>query len=600
MRHSQTQALRFSSLRLIASRVLLVTLGLFLMSSNATLAASPGSGTQVGTNLGYLNDLAGDWPFVDVFKTSSRWYLSGPNCWDCPGLDVDDEGWLRTIPAGHYAHTFVFSQVPNAMPHDSSSQYYHVYYDGVGELDYDGSAQLVSHQTGYDVVEVDPTSAESFAITIVRTASTGLPGDTTPASEYIRNIRVIAPGGVCSNDPFQACMTAIDCPTGGAPTCDLFTDNDNYLTQIFHPRFLANVEPFDVVRLMDWSQTIEGDTTDYTDYPTEQSARWHQAPATIMAELANRLDADIWINIPHYGDSNFARAFADDLAPALEIGRKVYVEFANEVWNWDFPVYAATTADGCNAYPALDCTTEAGSDTARARQTVDRSIDIWGDFVAAFNAVASGTGNDRVVRVLASQIGNHDLHGELLTHRNVYQTVDAFAVGGYFGWFIGGDDIVQSWGYEPASALDPLFARLQQEVDDTLGDLEWDYLYLANNPNYASIPLVLYEGGQGLVAWGENQEGPLDPNDGITSAWEHSAKVFAAANRDPRMGDMYDRLLAGWQTRAGGVLFNHYVNTRAHRPWQHYGALEHQRFLDDPNNSAPKYEALIDFINSLP
>ncbi len=596
MRPSRSHVrLPLRSLRLSTLRCVATTLTLVLLVSGTAMAASPGLGPQVGTNLGFLNDLAGEWPFVDVFKTSSRWYLSSATCWDCPGLEVDAEGWVESLPAGHYAHTFVFSQVPNAMPHDSISQHYHVYYDGVGLLDYDGAARLISHQPGHDVVEVDPASDQAFAITILRTASTGLPGDTTPPSEYIRNIRVIAPGGVCSNDPFQACMNAGDCPAGGAPTCELFTDNE---TQIFHPRFLANVEPFDVVRLMDWSRTIESEITDYDDYPTEQSARWHQAPATIMAELANRLDADIWINIPHVGDENFASGFADDLAPVLEPGRKVYVEYANEVWNWEFPVHGAATAAGCNAYPALDCGTEAGSESARARYTVDRAIDIWGDFIAAFDALPQDSGAARVVRVLSSQLGNHDLHGELLSHRDVYESVDAFAVGAYFGWFLGGDDVVQTWGYQTAQDLDPLFARLATEVGDTVGDMEWDRLYLAGN--YASIPLVFYEGGQGLVAWGDNQEGPLDPEDGVTSNWEHSALVFDAANRDPRMGDIYDQLLSGWQDRGGAVLFNHYVNCRSFRPWQHYGALEHQRFLDDPNNTAPKYQALIDFIDGLP
>lgn len=596
MRLSRSQEpLRLSSLRRTHLRYLATVLTVSLVLSGVAMAASPGPGPQVGTNLGYLNSVAGDWPFVDVFKTSSRWYLSSATCWDCPGLDVDSQGWVKSLPAGHVAHTFVFSLVPNAMPHDSISQYYHVYYDGVGLLDYDGSARLISHQSGHDVVEVDPASDESFAITIIRTASTGEPNDTTPPTEYIRNIRVIAPGGVCSNDPFQACMAASDCPASGTPTCDLFVDN--YQTQIFHPRFLANVEPFDVVRLMDWSQTIEGDVTDYNNYPTEQSARWNQAPATVMAKLANRLDADIWINIPHVGDANFARGFADDLAPVLEPGRKVYVEYANEVWNWEFPVYAYATDEGCDDYPLLDCNTEAGSDTARARYTVDRSIAIWDDFYAAFDALPQDSGAARVVRVLASQLGSHDLHGELLSHRNVYGSVDAFAVGAYFGWFIGGDDVVQSW--TPAN-LTPLFDRLALEVTDTVADMAWDRSYLAGNQNYASIPLVFYEGGQGLVAWGDNQEGPLDPDDGITSPWEHAAEIFAAANRDSRMGDMYDELLSKWQTDGGGRLFNHYVNCRSFRPWQHYGALEHQRFLDDPNNEAPKYEALIDFIAGLP
>ena len=56
---------------------------------------------------------------------------------------------------------------------------------------------------------------------------------------------------------------------------------------------------------------------------------------------------------------------ANDLAPVLETGRKVYVEYANEVWNWDFPVYDYTTDAGCTAYPLLDCNDPAARATAR-------------------------------------------------------------------------------------------------------------------------------------------------------------------------------------------------------------------------------------------
>ncbi len=589
-----------NSPRARASRTVITAIAAFLILAGAALAASPGPGPQVGTNLGYLNDLAGEWPFVDVFKTSSPWYLSGPNCgWNCSGLNTDDDGWVTFLGPGQHASTFVFTQVPGAMPHASINDHYHVYYDGVGQIEYDGSASLVSHQPGHDVVAVDPNSDLAFAITIL---STGLPGTIAPATDYISNIRVIAPGGVCSNDPFLSCQTAASCPSNpvsSSPTCDLFADNTNYETQIFHPDFLANARMFDVVRVMDWMETIEGDIINYDDHPTVQSARWSPAPASIMAELANRLDADLWINIPHVADTSFAAAFAADLVPVLETDRKLYVEYANEVWNWSFPVYSYTTTMGCAAYPTLDCDDPDQKDLARARYTVDRSLAIWGDFAAAFDALpAPSSSANQLVRVLASLIGDTDLHQALLSHRNVYQSTDAFAIAGYFGWSIGGDDVVQTWGYQTPADLDPIFARLTQEVDDTLWDMESDRQFLAGNSLYSSIDLVLYEGGQGLVAR-DNNEDPIDP-DGPTgpqlSPLEHANRVFNAANRDPRMGDMYARLLDTWRDR-GGVLFNHYVNCRSYRPWQRYGALEHQR---QPHNQSAKYWALRTFINNLP
>ena len=74
--------------------------------------------------------------------------------------------------------------------------------------------------------------------------------------------------------------------------------------------FLTNLEPFSVVRMMDWMRTIESDQVSFADYPTMDDAHWPRAPVAAMAELANVLDVDLWLNMPHDADGQFAADFA--------------------------------------------------------------------------------------------------------------------------------------------------------------------------------------------------------------------------------------------------------------------------------------------------
>lgn len=402
---------RFQLLRSLS----LAIASLFLLAGAAS-AAAPGPGPQVGTNLGYLSEGDGEWPFVNVFKNATHWHRSGTCGWDCGTLSLDADGWVTSLDPGEFAHTFLFDGAAGRMPHDDIVDTYAVFYDGVGVLDYDGSASWVSSRSpGHDIVRVDPSSNEPFAITIVLTAATWDSDEIVDPDDYVRNIRVIAPGGVCSNDPFQSFKTAVDCT--GAATCDLFQSNGNYATQLFHPDFLNKVRNFDVLRLMDWSDTIVGGFESYSEYPKESSAHWDQVPVTIMGRLANRLGADIWVNMSHFADQSFIDGFAADLAAEIDPARKVYVEYSNELWNPEFPAYLEVAVRGCNLYSDLTTGCLNGGtilcqnhenvaipacDTARMRYTSEHSLYIWDRFALAFNNEQLGSADSRLVRVLAS------------------------------------------------------------------------------------------------------------------------------------------------------------------------------------------------------
>jgi hypothetical protein len=89
------------------------------------------------------------------------------------------------------------------------------------------------------------------------------------------------------------------------------------------------------------------------------------------------------------------------------------------------------------------------------------------------------------------------------------------------------------------------------------------------------LDLVAYEGGQHLVG-----VGTVIDNQPVTN-------LFIAANRDPRMGDMYSKLLDNWHA-AGGGLFVSYTSMGQFGRYGSWGVLENMT-----QTSSPKYDALI-------
>jgi hypothetical protein len=534
-------------------------------------AADPPTGPPVlGTNLAFLRANSGEYPFVNVFKTSTPWVSILNGQFGAGSLDEVDGEILSLLP-GQEAATFLFQSNIGRYPAGD----YIVLYDGDGDLEYEGSGRIHTHRStpGRDVVHVDPRLGE-LHIVLTRT---------NPAMP-LSNIRVLMPGGACSSDPYQACKGTGD-PVCGTGTCDLF--ETHHATQIFHPTFLNNIRRFGVLRFMDWMETIEGGFTDFSQYTEESDVRWNPAPIEIIAELGNRIGADIWVNVPHDASGAFITEMANRLHGRLDPARKVWVEFSNEVWNPAYPSFMDVTEAGCAAHPGLAC--EAGLDPndgvlcdghrsaawfpnceeARIRETSERTVDAWRLFDTVFG------GSTRLVRVMSSQSGESDLHDGLLQWQSAHQDTDVLATAAYFGVPLGGNLAVPGWD------LDTLFGALDTDIQDTILLMKSDFYFL--EANYPTIPVVHYEGGQHLQAFGPITDPGMEDD-----LWEMNT-LFDDANQDPRIGSLYDELFNAWSQTAS-PLFCHFTNVHTRQPWSRFGALEYQ---DQPHGDSIKYQALM-------
>jgi hypothetical protein len=526
----------------------------------ATKPASPApqaKGTQaranesspLGTNLDGINDWSPDWAFVDAMKRSREWISSPEHTWeDQQKLDLDARGYVRSLKKGQRARTLIWWETPHYPGGD-----YVVLYEGAGTLQYDPQGDVRAKRAGREVVRLNPK--DNFSLLV-----SALP----KPSNYLKDLHVIMPGGVCSNDALAFCDDKTPCKKGGQ--CTAF--EQNHETQIFHPKFLERVSKFSTLRFMDWMKTNESKEKKWADRPLPTDVRFREGvPLETMVALCNRLSQNAWLNIPHAADDDYVRKFAtyvrDNLRPEL----KVYVEWSNEVWNGIFPQASYAVEQGKKLGLGK-------SDwDAQYRYHSRRSTEVHKIWESVFKGQMQ-----RVVRVLGTQVANEGVAEALLQFGDTKDHVDALAVAPYFAGEYGGPDDYKKWE--------------DKSVDDVIADIRARSLPIAAKytRTHAEIvkkyklTLIAYEGGESFSAMG-----PGENSDKLN-------KLFDAVGRDPRMKQLYLEYLKDWKD-SGGQLFMHFTDCYSPGKYGRWGALE---YLEQPRAEAPKFDALMTFIENNP
>ena len=104
-----------------------------------------------------------------------------------------------------------------------------------------------------------------------------------------------------------------------------------------HTPWKDHVSRFPVVRFLDWTRTNGNRDVTWADRMTPQKRRMatYIAPWETVIDAANALNRDAWINVPVQANdeyvANLATLFRDRLNPNLN----VYVEYGNELWNFN-------------------------------------------------------------------------------------------------------------------------------------------------------------------------------------------------------------------------------------------------------------------------
>jgi hypothetical protein len=513
--------------------------------------AAPNAKSPLGTNLGPIIDWTNEWPFMDAFRASRPWVSGAGFTWDDGRpISTDANGWVTSLLPSQIARAVVLTG-----DHTPAGTYV-VLYDGAGAIEYSGGAT-------YDA----GASAPGRHVVTVGTVKPGFMLYITATTEGnpIRNIRVIMPGGTCSGDAFRYAKDTSGCAGAGF----YVSFESVYATSVFHPKFLERIRTYRSLRFMDWGQTNGSAQTTWADRPKLTDARWSTskgAPVEVMVDLANRVGAYGWFNIPHLADDDYVRQFARLVKQRLRFDLKAYVEYTNEVWNSFFVQAAYAQAQGVAQNLAVDL------GQAKLFWYSKRSVqvfDIWSDEFAD---------PKRLVRVMGAQAASTWTSTQVLTYQNASKKTDALAIAPYFGAYLGNPT---EQTRVRAMNLTALFVELGNVALPQVISLMRDQATTAASNGVA---LIAYEGGQHLTG-NRGVE-----NDDVINA------LFDNANRDARMGTIYRRYLEGWKSAGAGIM-HHYVNAGPYNKWGRWGSLE---YSDQPRTSSPKYDALQNYITQNP
>jgi Ca2+-binding RTX toxin-like protein len=545
---------------------------------------------SLAINLEYVNDWSTQQPFLDVMKTSREWIGHEEGSWWggftyddlVTGGHLDENGWLTSLPDTAWG---VSAQILTDLPAETAGYTagrYRVTYDGEGEVTVrGGGASNVQYGDGEIWFDFQP-SPGPVIITVEDTDPNG-------TGDNIRNISVVHENNIAA---FES-------------------------GEIFNPLWLELIDDMRSVRFMDWMVTNNSEQSEWADRPEVDDYTWASdgVPLEIMVELANQIGVDPWFNMPHLATDEYMTEFAQYVRENLDPSLKAYVEYSNEVWNWQFEQAQWAEQQGQERWGQDNTWTQFGA--ARASEMAQIWRDVFGQ--------EADTRLDLVLAVHPGWLGLEQdmLNGPLWVAENPENNLpsftyfDSYATTGYFSGDLGYGDkaaIVLGWIAESESlaiadadsmglsgaARDAYIAEHRydhavelaiQELRDgsVTGDpantleqlISTSFVYHGDVAEQHGLDLIMYEGGTHVVGVGQ-----WVGNQTLTDFFVH-------LNFTDEMGELYNILLEGWRD-AGGTMFNMYEDVRT--PGQ-YGSFGNLRHLLDENS---RWDAIVDFNTNNP
>ncbi|PID48853.1 MAG: hypothetical protein CR991_09440 [Proteobacteria bacterium] len=508
--------------------------------------------SAIGTNTNEITEDDSSVPFIDLFRAAlpfeeARPWLTGAK------VQMDANGWPARLN-GQIAGTRFLSNMPAAA---IPPGYYTVLYNGQGKIQYGGDAKLIESNPGRDIIQLEAGSDNKYDATLrIRESN---------PRDYLRDIRILPPDGICADNPFRRVPDARSCRGNFQPFVQ------NYAQLIFNPDYLNYMKDFKAIRFMNFSGVSNDPKGTWDQRRKLTDATWggkqgtRGAPIEIQIALANAVNAHPWFTIPHAADDTYVVRFAQLAKQKLRPNLRPHIEYSNETWNFIF----------LQGNHVRDMGMRLGLDTnknrAGYRYYSQRSVEIFKIWERVFG------GPQRLVRILSGWTIDEGVTETILGHKDAYKHTDVFAIGPYF------------FG-------DHQSVRLVRNLQETFALLTDDqYRYSINNvlgfvrkqkalADKYGVKLVAYEGGQGLVDFKTKSDNEM-PN-----------PLLYQANRHPNMARYYQQFLEGWR-REGGTLFMHYTSPRTYR---RYGAWGSKEYISQPLREAPKHQALLNFIRVRP
>lgn len=632
--------------------------------SNAANATSP-----LGSNLSSPTDYTREYPFINHFKMARPWFsATSTQFQDGRALSLDARGNVTSLLEGQFARSVIFTGRP-ADPTVANRTWQFIF-DGDGDFEFNNvQGQVTRTAPNRYVLKTNPIPAGADRNTIDLMVTVTMRRNN--ADNPVKNVRLLPLGGICVQDPTKTVGSAAACTTAK----DFKSFAVFHKSIVFNPGFLGQIKNYRSLRFMDWMKTNNSLTRSFASRPVPDDQFWNSddnfnndcnmlnkgrckgVPLEVMFALANLMDMDPWLNIPHmatFADTtnavtgvvtkSYVRQFAEMLKSHLEPGRKAYIEYSNEVWNFQFlqSVFASDQANSCGAQGnqvcaefALSVGEFAGENdpgSAFVRFYSKRAQQIF----AVFDQVLGAERPDLIRRVMATQAVVPYFTDQILDFGNGAAMTDVFAIAPYFGDTITdfNDDFTPEddrffYGncgrdFTTAAAVTRRKAFIAAGVN---GVFDWlNGVAGAPDLGYGSfncvfplvrqqaevaasygVPLTSYEGGQHFL---------LSPVNFFTTDPDEIAlnALFDQVNRDPRMQAAYVSYLGKWRAATNtnntlnngirinapsvapdGAMFHHFTNSDSWSPFGRWGAKE---FPNQTNS--PKFKGLTSYIANRP
>lgn len=532
----------------------------------------------MGMNLAGIADYQGGFPFKNLMWGARPWLTKnadgqGPfNTELAHKLPLDEQGYPLEIPfqpEGASQPQTVFTILPNT----TEPGEYVVLYEGEGTLAAAMSSEVVSSTPGRLVLKLENREATGYE-GIAITAST--------KGNHIRNIRILR----------------------------LEDEKADLAANPFRQDFLEYCRQWHALRFMDWAAT---NNSYERGWPGRKKRGFytmvgsggdaigrHGAPPNafdlrfsggvaieVMIQLANMTRTDPWFCVPHRATDEYIREYARLVKATLDPSLKVYLEYSNEVWNWQFQQaqwmlqnkYAgeAVTATGHNAWkggtPPAEFPYEDGevareggeSHPERMAALNRRCFRIWEE-------VFSGEDRKRLVRVIGVQHSWFDTVQRTVNWVMANGGADAVSPAGYFG---PNDEIYKRWEAAGASlTAEQVVADMMEAMDKDSGPWTRQIGALADQHK---LQFLVYEGGQHIQPKGQ-AELPYLP-------------ALKAAQFHPGLAEVYRKNFAV-HAEAGCDLFMAFSSIS--KQGQRWGSWGHQEYYGQPASEIPKWGALVE------
>jgi len=544
-----------------------------LLATTTVLAQDVGVGRRsgIGSNISGVGSIVTQWDFVDLMKGSNPWvYDGGAKAGQRTPVDALGNPMLL---AGEKANTLLRLKIvnpdQNRVPDYPTGQY---------TIAWEGSGQFILTGDGdFESINANGPGTRTF------TAASGadtlfLRIDSMSQSNPLRNIRVTMPGYA----PGQ--------PGAGKQFHDTFVNR--------------SVQPFGSIRTMDWNRVNDTTLSEWSARTRDRANQYTietGVPIEEQLRLINASSGDAWFCMPAHANDDFVEKFAqaalygihaagnpyalpqtNPVVAPVAANRKIYVEYANEVWNGQFEGFNYVTqqaaAAGLNPQGLNEDFAKQWATEAR------RDFNIWTDVFSAAGEL------DRLRRVAAIQTANRFVSPLFLKEMVVggVPQFDVLSPAFYAG--------VNSSNYGASTTKDKiindLFADLNASINPTLTAFlpgtpfqvvgpKGDWLLWKQFADQYGVELIAYEGGQHVTT----------PS--ITVPWYDD---YVAAQRDPRMYAFYTAWLNAIYDTVGAEGVNIFASVGL---ISQFGAWGHLEYQDQPLAEAPKYRAVVDFARGL-